>query len=34
MTIAELKHYANLYSMTDSGAWLNEIEWKFKNKSA
>lgn len=28
MTIGELKHYANLYSMTDSGAWLNEIDWR------
>ena len=28
MTTAELKHYANIYSLTDSGAWMNDIEWR------
>lgn len=28
MTIGELKHYANLYSQTDSGVWMNEIDWR------
>lgn len=28
MTIAELKHYANIYSQTEQGAWLNDIEWR------
>ena len=28
MTIAELKHYANLYSQTEAGKWLNDIEWR------
>lgn len=28
MTISELKHYANLYSQTEAGKWLNEIEWR------
>jgi hypothetical protein len=30
MTIPELKHYANIYSMTEQGAWLNEIDWNSK----
>ena len=28
MTIAELKHYANIYAQTEAGAWLNEIDWR------
>ena len=28
MTIAELRHYASLYSMTEQGAWLNDFDWK------
>ena len=30
MTIAEMKHYVNLYSQTEEGAWLNDIEWDRK----
>ena len=27
MTIAELKHYANLFQNTQKGAWLQDIDW-------
>ena len=27
MTKGELKHYANLYSLTDAGEWMNSINW-------
>jgi hypothetical protein len=28
MTIEELKYYANLYSLTPAGEWMNELNWR------
>lgn len=28
MTTTELKHYANIYSLSQQGVWLNQINWR------